>query len=84
MAIKDLKKILEQVHEPDEYRLVPHDLTHPLYWIWKIENAKMKDLNSFLSHIVRNMLVLIYLLMVSIFSKKIILRNKWKRFSHKI
>lgn len=48
MAIKDLKKILDQVHEPDEYQLIPHDLSHPLYWIWKIENAKMKDLNSFL------------------------------------
>ena len=48
MAIKDLKKILEQVHEPDEYQLIPHDLAHPLYWVWKIENAKMKDLNSFL------------------------------------
>ena len=48
MAIKDLKKILEQVHEPDEYQLIPHDLVHPLYWVWKIENAKMKDLNEFL------------------------------------
>ena len=48
MGIKDLKKILEQVHEPDEYRLVPHDMNHPLYWIWKVENAKMKDLNEFL------------------------------------
>ena len=48
MAIKDLQKILKQVHEPDEYRLVPHDFVHPLYWIWKLENAKMKDLNSYL------------------------------------
>jgi hypothetical protein len=48
MAIKDLKKILDQVHEPDEYQLVPHNLSHPLYWIWKIENAALKDLNSFL------------------------------------
>jgi hypothetical protein len=46
--IKDLKKILQQVHEPDEYELIPHNLEHPLYWIWKLENAKMKDLNSYL------------------------------------
>jgi len=46
--IKDLRNILKQVHEPDEYRMVPHDLNHPLYFIWKIENAKMKDLNSYL------------------------------------
>lgn len=45
MAIKDLQKILKQVHEPDEYKLVVHDMLHPLYWIWKIENAKMKDLD---------------------------------------
>lgn len=48
MAIKDLKKILEQVHEFDEYRLVAHNLTHPEYFVWKLENAKMKDLKSFL------------------------------------
>jgi len=46
--IKDLQKILKQVHEPDEYQLVPHNMEHPLYWIWKIENGKMKDLDSFL------------------------------------
>ena len=48
MAIKDLKKILEQVHEPDEYQLVPHNMGHPTYWIWKLENAKMKDLDLLL------------------------------------
>lgn len=46
--IKDLQKILKQVHEPDEYNLVPHNMEHPLYWIWKVENGKMKDLDSFL------------------------------------
>jgi hypothetical protein len=43
--IKELQKILKQVHEYDEYRMVPHNMDHPLYWIWKIQNAKMKDLN---------------------------------------
>jgi hypothetical protein len=43
--IKELQKILTQVHEYDEYRMVPHDMNHPFYWIWKIQNAKMKDLN---------------------------------------
>jgi len=45
MAINELVKILEQVHEPDEYRLSAHNLTHPNYYIFKIENVKMKDLN---------------------------------------
>ena len=48
MAIKDLKKILDQVHEPDEYQLSVHNMGHPLYWIWKLENAKMKDLDLLL------------------------------------
>jgi hypothetical protein len=43
--IKELQNILKQVHEPNEYQLIHHDMNHPLYWIWKIENAKMKDLN---------------------------------------
>ena len=43
--IKELNKILLQVHEPNEYKLIPHNMNHPLYWIWKIENAKMKNLN---------------------------------------
>lgn len=42
--IKDLQKILKQVHDPNEYTLVVHQLNHPLYWIFKIENAKLKHL----------------------------------------
>ena len=45
MAIKDLKKILEQVHEPDEYKLIADNLSHSIYWIWKLENGKLKDLD---------------------------------------
>lgn len=46
--IKDLQQILKQVHEPDEYKLVLHDSEHPLYFIWKLEGGKMKELNSLL------------------------------------
>ena len=45
MGVNQLVKILEQVHEPDEFQLVAHDLNHGLYYIWKLENAKMNDLN---------------------------------------
>ena len=48
MGIKDLKQILEQVHEFDEFQLSPFNMNHPTYWIWKLDNAKMKDLKSFL------------------------------------
>ena len=30
MAIKDLKKILKQVHEPDEYQLTPENMNHAI------------------------------------------------------
>ena len=46
MAINELVKILKQVHEPDEYQLSAHDLNHGLYYIWKLEGVKRKDLNS--------------------------------------
>ena len=46
MGIKALKKILEQVHEFDEYKLEPVDLTNPIHFVWKVPGVKMKDLNS--------------------------------------
>lgn len=46
MAIKELKKILLQVHEPNEFRLVAQNLSHSKYYIFKIENVKRKDLNT--------------------------------------
>jgi len=46
--IKDLQKILKEVHEPDEYKLIVHNMVHPLYWIWKLENGKLKDLSKFI------------------------------------
>lgn len=45
MAIKDLVNILSQVHEPDEYQLVAHDMNHGTYWIWKLADGKLKDLD---------------------------------------
>ena len=43
--IKDLQKILKQVHEPNELSLVAHNFNHPIWWIFKAENAKLKDLD---------------------------------------
>ena len=43
--IKDLQKILLQVHAPNEYQLSEVSIDHPLYWIWSISNAKMRDLD---------------------------------------
>ena len=40
MALKDLENILRQVHEPDEYKLVAHDMNHSVYGYgnWKMQN----------------------------------------------
>ncbi len=40
----DINRLLKQMHEPDEYRLAPYDLSHPLYWIWILRNAVINDL----------------------------------------
>jgi len=43
--IKDLQKLLKQVHDPNEIQLVADNLEHPLYYIFKGENIKLKDLD---------------------------------------
>ena len=44
MNLKDLKNIMKQVNEPNEFLLDPYDLLHPHYWIFKIENVRVKTL----------------------------------------
>jgi len=43
--IKDLQKILLQVHAPEEFQLTAVRIKHPSYWIWKVPHAKMRDLD---------------------------------------
>jgi hypothetical protein len=44
MNLKDIKDIMKQVNEPNEFELFAHDLTHPYYWIFKVENVREKTL----------------------------------------
>ncbi len=44
MNIKDIKTIMKQVNEPNEFELVVHDLTHPYFWIYKVDNVRIKGL----------------------------------------
>lgn len=46
--INELQKILLQVHEPNEFQLVSHDSKHSIYYIWKLEGVKLKDLKDYL------------------------------------
>lgn len=44
MNLRDLKNIMKEVNEPNEFILEPYDLLHPHYWIFKIDNVRVKTL----------------------------------------
>ncbi len=44
MNIRLLKNIMKEINEPNEFILEPFDLVHPLYWIFKVENVRVKTL----------------------------------------
>lgn len=46
MKIRDLKNIMKQINEPNEFRMVPFKLDHKLYWIWYVKNARLKPIYS--------------------------------------
>jgi hypothetical protein len=46
MNVKQLKNIMKEVNEPNEFELFSHDLQHPFYWIFKIEGVRLKTLYS--------------------------------------
>ena len=51
MNIRDLKNIMNEVNEPNEFILEPFDLTHPFYWIFKKDNLRVKTLYKTLRHL---------------------------------
>ena len=42
MNIHQLKNIMKQVNEPNEFIMDAYDLTHSLYWIYKLDNVRVK------------------------------------------
>jgi hypothetical protein len=46
MNIRQLKNIMKEVNEPNEFELFAHDLVHPYFWIYKVENVRIKTLFS--------------------------------------
>ena len=46
MKINDLKGIMKEVNEPNEFELFADDLAHPYYWIFKVDGVRLKTLNS--------------------------------------
>jgi hypothetical protein len=45
MKINDLKGIMKEVNEPNEFELFEYDLIHPYYWIFKVDGVRLKTLN---------------------------------------
>jgi hypothetical protein len=46
MNVKQLKNIMKEINEPNEFELFSHDLNNPNYWIFKAENVRIKTLFS--------------------------------------
>ena len=46
MNIRQLKNIMKEINEPNEFELFAHNLSHPYYWIYKVENVRVKTLFS--------------------------------------
>lgn len=46
MSVKQIRDILQQLNEPNEFLLTEVDLEDINYSIWKIENCKIKDMSS--------------------------------------
>ena len=46
MNITDLKNIMKEINEPNEYELFVDNLAHPYYWIFKVDGVRLKTLNS--------------------------------------
>ena len=46
MNLKDIKDIMKQINEPNEFELQSFDLLHPYYWIFKVDGVRVKTLFS--------------------------------------
>ena len=38
--------IMKEINEPNEFQLKPFKLDHALYWIWYVENVRLKTIFS--------------------------------------
>ena len=51
MKITDLKTIMKEVNEPNEFELFQLDPNHPYYWIYKVENVRIKTISPVISEL---------------------------------
>lgn len=45
MSVKDVRRILQQVNEPNEFQMEEVDLTDKTFFIYKVSNCKIKDMD---------------------------------------
>ena len=45
MSVKDVRRILEQVNEPNEFQMEEVNLTDQTHFIYKVSNCKIKDMD---------------------------------------
>jgi hypothetical protein len=53
LSITELKQIMKQVNEPNEFIMQPFDLNHKFYWIFKVDNLRVKPINKNVEHLRR-------------------------------
>ena len=44
MNVTQLKNIMKEVNEPNEFELFAYDVEHPYFWIFKVDNVRVKTL----------------------------------------
>lgn len=51
MKVTELKNIMKEVNEPNEFILTNYDSVHPLYWIFRVSNVRVKTLSPKVSEL---------------------------------
>lgn len=46
MNVRQLKNIMKEVNAPNEFVMQPFNLQHPNFWIFKVDNVRIKTLFS--------------------------------------
>lgn len=45
MSVKDIRRVLEQLNEPNEFQMEEVDLTDNTFFTYKVSNCKIKDMD---------------------------------------
>jgi hypothetical protein len=45
MKVTELKNIMKEINEPNEFIFEPFDKSHPFYWIFRVRNVRVKTIS---------------------------------------